>query len=174
VTDESEKHGDDHGPKTGELIPQPHGGAIRWGGTNKGGAGRPRDEFRAELREIARSRGVPFLVEVLDGKVPIDFVGTCPKCKAEARRDFDPAYWQRLQAMVQASVDQRLKAIEQMLRYGLGTQTEAVAPEDIKAEANRMLAELCRILMDEEHWPTAKVQRVVERMVEAGQHPQEG
>jgi len=54
-------------------------------------------------------------------------------------------------------------------KYGLGTQTEAVAPEDIKAEANRMLAELCRILMDEEHWPTAKVQRVVERMVEAGQ-----
>jgi len=65
--------------------------------------------------------------------------------------------------------DQQAKVLEIALRYGLGTQTEAVAPEDIKAEANRMLAELCRILMDEEHWPTAKVQRVVERMVEAGQ-----
>jgi len=70
--------------------------------------------------------------------------------------------------------DQQAKVLEIALRYGLGTQTEAVAPEDIRAEANRMLAELCRILMDEEHWPTAKVQRVVERMVEAGQHPQEG
>jgi hypothetical protein len=67
-----------------------------------------------------------------------------------------------------------LQVAELFGKYGLGTQTEAVAPEDIKAEANRMLAELCRILMDEEHWPTAKVQRVVERMVEAGQHPQEG
>jgi len=67
-----------------------------------------------------------------------------------------------------------LQVADFFAKYGLGTQTEAVAPEDIKAEANRMLAELCRILMDEEHWPTAKVQRVVERMVEAGQHPQEG
>jgi len=169
MTDESENSGRNSGA---ELVPQPHGGALLRGGVpgNAGGSGRPRNELRAELRDLARSRGVPFLVEVLDGKVTVSFVGTCPKCKHECGDDgFSEKFWARVEDAVQASVDQRLKAIEQMLRYGLGTQTEAVAPEDIKAEANRMLAELCRILMDEEHWPTAKVQRVVERMVEAGQ-----
>jgi hypothetical protein len=39
--------------EVGELIPQPHGGAIRYGGTNKGGPGRPPDEFKRAMRELA-------------------------------------------------------------------------------------------------------------------------
>lgn len=35
----------------GALIPQPHGGAIRNGGTNIGGTGRPPSAIRASLRE---------------------------------------------------------------------------------------------------------------------------
>lgn len=39
----------------GEMIPQPHGGALRNGGTNRGGSGRPPDEFKAEMGRIASS-----------------------------------------------------------------------------------------------------------------------
>lgn len=34
-----------------ELIPQPHGGALRNGGTNRGGPGRPASEIRAAARD---------------------------------------------------------------------------------------------------------------------------
>lgn len=33
-------------PRVGELIPQGHGGALRNGGTNRGGPGRPRSAIR--------------------------------------------------------------------------------------------------------------------------------
>jgi len=36
---------------TGTLVPQPHGGALRHGGTNAGGSGRPPALIRAALRE---------------------------------------------------------------------------------------------------------------------------
>lgn len=39
-------------PAVGELVPQPHGGALRHGGTNKGGTGRPPDQFRKWCREV--------------------------------------------------------------------------------------------------------------------------
>lgn len=35
----------------GALIPQPRGGALRNGGTNRGGTGRPPNELRATLRQ---------------------------------------------------------------------------------------------------------------------------
>lgn len=35
------------------LVPQKHGGALRIGGTNKGGPGRPPDEFKAALAKLA-------------------------------------------------------------------------------------------------------------------------
>src|SRR5690348_17498928 len=38
-------------PTVGQLVPQPHGGALRHGGPNKGGTGRPPDAIRAAMRE---------------------------------------------------------------------------------------------------------------------------
>lgn len=38
-------------PAVGQLIPQAHGGALRHGGTNKGGSGRPPSAIRAVARE---------------------------------------------------------------------------------------------------------------------------
>jgi hypothetical protein len=38
------------GLKVGELVPQAHGGALRNGGTNKGGAGRPKARIQAKMR----------------------------------------------------------------------------------------------------------------------------
>lgn len=43
----SENHGVNQG-----LRPQPHGGALRNGGTNKGGTGRPPNEVRALASKI--------------------------------------------------------------------------------------------------------------------------
>lgn len=37
----------------GEMVPQEHGGALRRGGPNKGGTGRPPDAFRELCRELA-------------------------------------------------------------------------------------------------------------------------
>lgn len=51
---------DNHGPATvstppittGTLVPQPHGGALRHGGTNRGGPGRPPQAVRARSLRV--------------------------------------------------------------------------------------------------------------------------
>jgi len=65
---------------------------------------------------------------------------------------------------IAASTDHRLESFDKAAKYGLGTQSEVVAPAEIKAEAERMMAELWQILGIEEGWPAEKVQFVVERM----------
>lgn len=57
---------------TGTLKPQPHGGAIRHGGTNRGGHGRPRKayrEFLAECLDDERGRA-EFLAVIRDSRHP--------------------------------------------------------------------------------------------------------
>lgn len=50
---------------TGNLIPQDHGGALRNGGTNKGGPGRPASEIRKRLRGSFDKR-IPILEKIAD------------------------------------------------------------------------------------------------------------
>ncbi len=45
------------------LVPQPHGGALRRGGTNRGGPGRPRDAVR-RLAVRGAARAVPRLIKI--------------------------------------------------------------------------------------------------------------
>lgn len=132
------------------LIPQPHGGAILSGGTpgQTPGPGRPRDEVRAALREIAAGKGVKFLDSLMDGEVPVRFVGTCPHCGKESRPDL-----MELSAVAEAvgkSVDQRLKANDQTLRYGVGTVTETLTPEDYTTRAGKFMALARRELVEVE------------------------
>ena len=63
-----------------------------------------------------------------------------------------------------------LQAAELFARYGLGTQTEAVTPEDMKDAATRIVNEVVTILLDEEHWPLEKVQAVAARITRAADH----
>jgi len=49
----------------GALIPQPHGGALRYGGTNRGGTGRPPSEIRQRLRGSFADR-IKILEEIAD------------------------------------------------------------------------------------------------------------
>jgi hypothetical protein len=78
---------------TGALRPQPHGGALRNGGTNKGGTGRPPSEIRAMLRGSFSER-VKILEQIADS--------------------------------ADASAADRIKAVDMLAKYGLGTQQEVV------------------------------------------------
>lgn len=54
-------------PKVGTLIPQPHGGAIRFGGTGAGG--RPPDAWKALCRElVSRDSQLEVARQVLEDK----------------------------------------------------------------------------------------------------------
>lgn len=54
-------------PEVGSLVPQPNGrGALRYGGTNKGGTGRPPNALRGSMREILE-KGLPHLEEFVTG-----------------------------------------------------------------------------------------------------------
>ena len=81
-------------PAIGELVPQLHGGAIRYGnrpGQTPGGIGRPPSELRARLRGSFEERA-----HVLED------IASDPN----------------------ASASDRIRALDLMLRYGLGTHTE--------------------------------------------------
>lgn len=49
----------------GELVPQPHGGALRNGGTNKGGPGRTPNELR-QLARQSMPRAIERATEILE------------------------------------------------------------------------------------------------------------
>lgn len=56
-------------PEIGELVPQPHGGAIKYGSNGNPGAGRPPDEFKRKMREMAsRDDVLAYLDECLRGE----------------------------------------------------------------------------------------------------------
>ena len=105
----------------GALIPQPHGGALRNGGTNKGGPGAPPKAIRELLRARYAER-VGILEQIADGqaiqKVKIDGIET--------------------DTLISADVGDRLKALDQMARYGIGT-TKEVSIEDVKDRLSNSL-----------------------------------
>ena len=133
-------------PQTGQLVPQPHGGAIRWGGTNKGGTGRPKDELRAMLLEIGRDTAAPFLESVLDGDVTVRLVGTCSHCHKDT--DITDEWEDQLEDAVGRSVETRIRASEQALKYGLGTQKE-VSVQNVRERMERTLELIQRMVEPE-------------------------
>ena len=127
-------------PAPGSLVPAKNGGAIRHGSLpgNTPGTGRPPDAIRAAMRELGAVKGLPFLDEVLDGKIPMQLVGTCPECGKES--EMDSLWAKEFADRVRASVDQRLKANEQALKYGMGTKDElSVVHPDVVARLDRQV-----------------------------------
>lgn len=111
----------------GQVIPRPNGrGALRHGSLpgNTPGTGRPRDEVRQSLLELATGKGVPFLDNLLDGRVRIRLVQICEHCGKKAKNAHTPAEIEEVINSVRVSIDQRLKGLDQTLRYGLGTKDE--------------------------------------------------
>ena len=93
-------------PKTGTLIPQTHGGALRYGGTHKGGPGRTPDELRGTIRQIIDEHGLPFLRAALSATRTMP----CPHCEGPIEVPADP----KLMA----------KLLDTGLRVGVGTQQQ--------------------------------------------------
>jgi hypothetical protein len=122
------------GAKTGtNLVAQPHGGAINQGAPAHpvAGTGRPPSAVRAVLREAYEDR-IPFLQALADGKpITLRVATTSKNSKGERtvtskRRVFTPG------------VGERLAAMEQLARYGIGT-TKEVSVDAVKAKVEAML-----------------------------------
>lgn len=117
--------------KTTALVPQDHGGALRQGGTNAGGPGRPPSAVRAVLREAYEDR-IPFLRALADGQpITLRTATSSKNSKGERtvtskKRVFTPG------------VNDRLAAMEQLARYGIGT-TKEVSVDAVKAKVEAML-----------------------------------
>lgn len=112
---------------TGALIPQPHGGALRNGGTNRGGTGRPPNVIRQGLREpipvevakleanVARIEALVAEFEALDRQhegEPEDSKAALERSESRIRQFIT------LQERLMAA---RRELLEYRTRYGLGT-----------------------------------------------------
>lgn len=62
--------------KVGDMVPQPHGGALRFGNPgNKGSNGRPPDAFRQLCRELASGeKTIESVIKILDNPDHPQFV----------------------------------------------------------------------------------------------------
>jgi len=88
-----------------EMRPQPHGGALRNGGTNKGGTGRPSSEIRRMCKE-GFADALPVIVKIAKGLQPTN-------------GNPDP------------SPSEITRALDVLGKYGLGEQKVEVTEADI-------------------------------------------
>lgn len=102
----------------GELVPQPHGGALRRGSRkgNTPGTGRPPSVIREQLRGSFADR-IAILEAIASGEA-VEKVRFPDGTESEV--------------MKSASVSDRLKALDLLAKYGLGTKQE-VTGEDGEA-----------------------------------------
>lgn len=117
--------------KSTALIPQDHGGALRPGGTNAGGPGRPPSAVRAVLREAYEDR-IPFLRALADGK-PITLRTATSSKHSDGKRTVESK-----RRVFTPGIADRLAAMEQLARYGIGT-TKEVSVDAVKAKVEAML-----------------------------------
>jgi hypothetical protein len=123
-------------PKMPSLVVQPNGrGAIYSGGVpGNAGGGRPKDIVRDKLANLAEGKGFRFLDELMEGKVRFRLVGKCGECGHEGEPNTTAeadALWDE----IKASIDHRLKANDQILRYGVGTKDEVMTPASAEVQA---------------------------------------
>lgn len=135
----------------GALIPQPHGGAIRNGGTNVGGPGRPRSALRDRLTGSFEDR-ITVLEHVADGIVSVRLVGKCEACGHEG----GPLTLDEIKAATPAIAD-RLKAIDLMGKYGPGAVKE-VSVDEVQGRLQQTINEIFATL------PTDEAQALVDRI----------
>jgi hypothetical protein len=139
----------------GALIPQPHGGALRNGGTNAGGPGRPADLVRQRLVGAFEER-IDVLERIADGRpveevdVPLYLVlehATCPKCKGALQaKDAASLMMVSIRGLRSAKPGDRTKAMDVLAKYGLGTKDETVLTEH--PEWTRRMAALRSALVE--------------------------
>lgn len=99
-------------PRT--LRDGPRGGKLMTGGTNKGGPGRPPSAIR-ELMRLHLVDQIPTLVDIARGE---------PVVKIKLADGTDTG------STVSATPGDRIRAIETLAKYGLGSQIQAPTGED--------------------------------------------
>ena len=115
----------------GELVPQPHGGAIRNGSApgNTPGPGRPKGVVRDQLAGVLEDR-VPVVAAIADGeavrktRVPLSSLlrhARCPECdgKFEAKEGVAVPMVE-IEGLISATPGERIKALDMAARFGLG------------------------------------------------------
>lgn len=111
-----------------EMIPQPHGGALKRGGTRS--PGRPANSIRRRLRGDFAQR-LDILRGIADGTVEVNLLDVCEYChlppSKPQRRDWIDDVLKR----VRAAVSEQLKALDLMAKYGMGTM-KAVSDDEIR------------------------------------------
>lgn len=99
----------------GSLKPQPHGGAIRHGGTNKGGPGRPPSEFRRVARKLLHNRNLlPRLADIAEAKI------------GEIKEIFVDGMV--IKTYTETPIREQRGAIDTLLKIGVGDGKEKMMP----------------------------------------------
>lgn len=130
------------------IRPQEHGGALRSGGTNKGGTGRPPSVIRESLRGSFADR-VAVIESIADGapiqhiRVPLIAVlphVVCPNCGEQEMHANDPSslLTVEFEALASASPRDRLAALDLQAKYGLGALKE-VSVENVRERVGQTL-----------------------------------
>lgn len=150
---------------TGRRMPQPHGGVLiagQGGGRENGlKGGRPPSELRKRLVGALAER-VEIAEAIADGApvkratIPLASVlrfATCPSCGeklkklAEVRDENVPLI--SLEGLESAGPSDRIKALDLMAKYGLGTKDEvSVVSPDVRLRLERTV----QLIAQQESW----------------------
>jgi hypothetical protein len=110
----------------GELVVPEHGRGKIWQGAPANpvaGTGRPPSAIREQLRGSFSER-VKILEKIADGIVTLRLVGCCEECGHEG----EPLTADEIKAALPQIAD-RIKAIDMLAKYGLGTRQEVTGPD---------------------------------------------
>ena len=126
---------------TGALRPQAHGGALRNGGPNRGGTGRPPSVIRQRLRGSFEER-IAVLEAIADGEA-VERVRLPSGEETDTRKS--------------AAVSERLKAIDLLAKYGLGT-TKELSIEHVRDRLQQTIRVITQTL------PKEQAERLLSRL----------
>lgn len=122
-----------------------NGAAIPTGGKpgNKGGTGRPADEVRRKLAEIA-SHKTGFVLDVINGqamqkmRVPASLIAKHMTCECGELKIAGDDPFVEIEVVASPGVDTRLRAYDTAARYGIG-QLKEVSVEHVRERVKQTL-----------------------------------
>ncbi len=143
--------------KSPVLIPQPHGGALLSGGKRGGtpGTGRPPSALRERLRGSFEDR-IQILEEIADGEITLRLTQKCEHCGKEPSQ---PAPTVEEVLKIVPPITDRLRALDLMAKYGLGT-TKELTIEHVRERLSGTIAVIQRSL------PPEQANRILEQLRE--------